>query len=136
MKASCVLMSVGNQAMLRSLKTLLEPHIEVSSMTDNVLSLIDAVEVLEPDLVILHTLTPDREHMNLTRHLKGRFPKLKLIVVSDNDNPVSVRDVLNQGANGFVSQHNANKELVPAIGEVLKGGTYLSSIEDQGCEEI
>ena len=66
MKASCVLMAVGNQKMLRSLKTLLEPHVEVSAMTDNVLSLIDAVEALEPDLAIVHTPIPDREYMKMT----------------------------------------------------------------------
>ncbi len=69
MKASCVLMTVGNQMMLRSLKTLLEPHIEVSAMTDNVLSLIDAVETLEPDLAIIHTAIQDHEHMTMRRHL-------------------------------------------------------------------
>ena len=136
MEASCVLMAVGNQTMLRSLKTLLEPHVEVSAMTDNVLSLIDAVEVLEPDLAIIHTSIPDREHMNMTRHLNSRFPELKMIVVSDHTDSVVVCDVLNEGVQGYVFQHNAKTELLPAVEEVLRGGTYVSSIEGQKGEPL
>ncbi len=136
MKATCVLMAVGNQTMLRSLKTLLEPHVEVSAMTDNVLSLIDAVEALEPDLAILHMTILDLEHTNLTRHLKSRFPELKMIVVSDHNNSVIVCDVLNQGVQGYVFQHNTKTELLPAVEEVLRGGTYVSAIEGQEGEQL
>ena len=136
MKSSCVLMAIGNQAMLRSLKALLEPHVEVSAMTDNVLSLIDAVDVLEPDLAIVHTPIPDREHLNMTRHLKNRFPELKVIVVSDHNDSVIVCDVLNQGASGYVFQHKAKTELLPAVEEVRRGGTYVSATEGQEGEHL
>ncbi len=136
MKVSCVLMAVGNQTMLRSLKTLLEPHVEVSAMTDNVLSLIDAVEALEPDLAIVHMTILDLTHTNLTRHLKSRFPELKMIVVSDHNNSVIVCDVLNQGVQGYVFQHNTKTELLPAVEEVLRGGTYVSAIEGQEGEHL
>ena len=135
MKPSCVLMTVGNQMMLRSLKTILEPQVEVSAMTDNILSLIDAVEVLAPDIIIVHTAIPDHEHMNMTRHLKGRYSEMKLIVVSDITDSTIVRDVLNQGANGFVFQHKAQVELMPAVRAVLKGHPYVSSVEDKEGED-
>ena len=136
MKATCVLMAVGNQTMLRSLKTLLEPHVEVSAMTDNVLSLVDAVEALEPELAIVQMTIPDREHMNMMRHLTSRFLELKMIVVSDCNDSVVVCDVLNKGVQGYVLQHNAKTELVPAAKEVLRGGTYMSSIENQEGEHL
>ena len=136
MKASCVLIAVGNPTMLRSLKTLVEPHVEVSAMTDNVLSLSDLVEVLAPDLAIVHMTIPDREHMNMMRHLKSRFPELKMIVVSDHTDSVVVCDVLNEGVQGYVFQHNAKTELLPALEEVLRGGTYVSSIEGQEGEHL
>ena len=136
MKASCVLMAVGKQTMLRSLKTLLEPHVEVSAMTDNVLSLIDAVAALEPDLAIVHTTISDRNQMNMMRHLKSRFPELKTIVVSDHTDSVVVCDVLNEGVQGYVFQHNAKTELLPAVEEVLRGGTYVSAFERQEGEHL
>ncbi len=136
MKATCVLMAVGNQTMLRSLKTLLEPHVEVSAMTDNVLSLIDAVEALEPDLAIVHMTNPDHDHMNMMRHLRGRFPELKMIVVGDHNDSAIVCDVLNQGVQGYVFQHNTKTELLPAVEEVLRGGTSVSAIEGQEGEHL
>ncbi len=136
MKATCVLMAVRKQRMLRSLKTLLEPHVEVSAMTDNVLSLIDAVEVLEPDLAIVHMTIPDRSHMNMMRHLRGRFPELKMIVVGGHTDSIVVCDVLNEEVQGYVFQHNTKTELLPAVEEVLRGGTYVSSIEGQEGEHL
>ncbi len=136
MRPSCVLLAIGKQRMLRSLKTLLEPHVEVSAMTDNVLSLIDAVEVLEPDLAIVHTPIPDREHMNMIRHLMSRVLELKMIMVSGYTDSVVVRDVLNEGVQGYVFQHNAKIELLPAVEEVLRGGTYVSAIEGQEGEPL
>ncbi len=129
-------MTAGNQMMLRSLKALLEPHVEISAMTDNVLSLIDAVEALEPDLAIVHTLAPDREHMNMTRHLLSRFPELKMIVVSAYGDSVVIYALLNQGVQGFVFQENAKTELLPAVEKVLRGGTWVSSIEGQEGEHL
>ena len=131
MKASCVLMAVGNPTMLRSLKTLVEPHVEVSAMTDNVLSLIDAVEALEPDLAIVHMRILDGMQMNMTRHLKNRFPELKMIVVSSHNDWVVVCNVIDQGVHGFVFQPDTKTELLPAVDEVLRGGTYVSAIEGQ-----
>ncbi len=136
MKATCVLMAIGNQTMLRSLKTLLEPHVEVSAMTDNVLSLVDAVQALEPDLAIIHLTIPDDDHTNPMRHLKSRFPVLKMIVVGSHSDSVVVCDVLNEGVEGYVFQHNAKTELLPAVEEVLRGGTYVSSIEGQEGEPL
>jgi len=127
-------MTVGNQMMLRSLKNILEPHIEVAAMTDNILSLVDAVEALVPDLVIVHTAIPDHGHMNMTKHLKGRCSEVKIIVVSDITDSAIICDVLNKGASGFVFQHKAQAELVSAVREVLKGNTYVSSVDDREGE--
>ena len=129
MEASCVLMA-GNQTMLRSLKNLLEPHVEVSAMTDNVLSLVDAIEALEPDLAIVQVTIPNREQINMTRVLKSRFPELKMIVVSDHDDSVVVCDVLNEGVQGYVFQHDAKRELLPAVEEVLRGGIYVRTLPE------
>ncbi len=121
--------------MLRSLKTLLDPHLEVCAMTDNVLSLIDSIVALEPELAIVHTTKPDREHISMTRHIQSRFPKLKMIVVSDCTDSVIVCDVLDQGVHGFVFQQKAKAELILAVRKVLQGGTYVSSIDSQEGED-
>ena len=136
MKPSCVLMAIGKQGLLRSLKTLLEPHVEVSAMTDNILSMLDAIEVLEPDLAVIQMTIPDREHMNLMRHLRSRFPELKLIVVGNHSDSVVLSEVLNEGVQGYVFQHKAEPELLSAIDEVLRGGTYVSATEGQEGEHL
>ena len=105
-------------------------------MHHNVWYIIGAFEELEPELAIVHTTFSDRNQMNMMRHLKSRFPELKMIVVSDYTDSVVVCDVLNEGVQGYVFQHNAKTELVPAVEEVLRGGTYMSAIEGQEGEPL
>ena len=52
MRQSCVVLAEGQQSLLRSIKNLLEPRIEVAAMTDNVISLIDSIRSLDPDIAI------------------------------------------------------------------------------------
>ncbi len=59
-----------------------------------------------------------------------------MIVVSDCNDSVVVCDVLNEGVQGYVFQHNAKTELVPAVEEVVRGGTYVSSMEGQEGEHL
>ncbi len=59
-----------------------------------------------------------------------------MIVVSAYDDSVVICALLNQGVRGFVFQDVAKTELLPAVEEVLRGGTYVSSIEGQEGEHV
>ena len=59
-----------------------------------------------------------------------------MIVVSDHTDSVVVCDVLNEGVQGYVFQHNAKIELLPAVEEVLRGGTYVSATEGREGEHL
>ena len=47
MKPTCILATDSHQSLLRSLKRVLEPEYEVTAMTDNVVSMIDAIRLKE-----------------------------------------------------------------------------------------
>ncbi len=121
MKKACVALAHAQQTMLRSLKALLEPEFEVVAMADNALSLADAVESLQPDLVVVDVSVRSRGEVNFARHLTDRFPSLRLIVLGDEDDEVVAREVLGWGAAGYVPRQAAATDLVPAARAALQG---------------
>jgi DNA-binding NarL/FixJ family response regulator len=57
--------------------------------------------------------------------LLGRHPDLRLIVLSVHDEPTVVGQMLSAGVAGFVLKRSTAADLIPAVKEVLRGGTYV-----------
>lgn len=123
MRKSCIITAEGQHKLLRSLKNLIEPRVEVSSTTDNVLSLLDAVESLTPDLVIVVITYSSLDKQNFVRHLCQRFPTLVIIIVSNVEDSIVIDNAVNQNIKGYVLLQDVKDELLPAIDTVLKGKT-------------
>ena len=133
MKISCIIMAEGQQTLLRSMKNLLEPQIEVAAMTDNVLSLIDSLRSLDPDVAIIHAV--NLHHGTMIQHVGQSFPDLKIIIVSDVDDPAIIRKMMTQNVKGWVHLQDASTQLIPAVDAVFKGDTYPPTPEYAGEDE-
>jgi DNA-binding NarL/FixJ family response regulator len=64
--------------------------------------------------------------VNLACRLKRHDPELRLIILSMHDDPIVAADVRSAGAAGFVLKRLIGFDLLPAVREVLAGGTYVS----------
>jgi DNA-binding NarL/FixJ family response regulator len=95
--------------MLLSLKRLLEPEFEVAAMADNVLSLLDALKEIAPDLLVLDT--GSAEFGDLPRRLRARHPHLCILLVGDCD---SCPEAETPARTAYVSKHAAEQQLIPA----------------------
>ncbi len=132
MRKSCVLMAEGQQSLLRSMKTLLEPKIDVAAMTDNVLSMIDSIRSLDPDVAIIHAGSQRQNQGTLIKHVGQRFPDLKIIIVGDVDDPAIIKSLLTQNVKGYVHLQDASTQLIRAVDAVFQGDTFLPTPEDSG----
>jgi DNA-binding NarL/FixJ family response regulator len=117
------------------MKNLLEPKIEVAAMTDNLLSLIDSIQSLDPSVAIVHVANLHQPHSNIIKHLGQRFPDLRIILVGDVDDPAMIQDLLTQNVKAYVHIQNADTQLIRAVDEVLHGDTFLPAPEDSGENE-
>jgi len=105
---------------------LLETLFESVFMVADERSLTEAVATFEPDLVVVDLSLPVAEGANVARQLHVRYPALRVIVMSVYHDPALTRQLLDYGAAGVVLKRNAATDLVPAIQEVLRGGSYAS----------
>ena len=132
MKLGRLLVADCHPEMLEGIRSLLGPLFEAVVMVADEASLHKAVEKFEPHLAVLDLSLPASGGENIARQLRKRYPGLKFIVLSVHDELTVVEEVLGAGASGFVLKRAAATDLLPAVSEVLSGGTYVSPAVGQG----
>src|ERR1700712_5100756 len=78
-----------------------------------------------PDVCILDINLPTVSGFELARRILARDPSARIIMFSMNDDPIFAARAIEIGAKGYVSKAGDPQDLVEAIHEVSKGGTYL-----------
>jgi DNA-binding NarL/FixJ family response regulator len=126
MKYGRVLLADSHLSMLQGVHSLLGAVFETVLMVADERSLIEAIATFKPELVVVDLSLPDGGEANVVRRLMGRHPDLRLVVLSVHDGPTVVTLIRNMGAAGFVLKRATGTDLLPAIQEVLRGGTYVS----------
>jgi DNA-binding NarL/FixJ family response regulator len=121
--------------MLGGVHSLLADLFETVLMVADERSLLEAVSTLPPDLVVVDLSLPGEGEANIARRLLEQHPGLRLIVLSVHDEPTVAAQVREGGAAGFVLKRAAATDLVPAVQEVLRGGTYVSAAVQRIGEE-
>src|SRR6185312_9775417 len=111
--------------MLGGVHSLLDALFDTVLMVAEERSLMEAIATFKPDLVVVDLSLPREGEANIARCLMQRHPELRLIVLSVHDEPTVVSQIRNAGAAGFVLKRSAATDLIPAVQEVLRGGTYI-----------
>ena len=132
MKKPRVLLADTHRVMLEGLRYLLVPMFEIVGIVDNPDSLLESADKLKPDAVVMDLSIT----IEAVRQLKKRNPQQAIIVLSAYDEPAVMRQVLDAGSLGFVLLQSAAWDLIPAIGAVLQGQTYVSpGVHSKGEEQ-
>lgn len=87
---------------------------------------IEAVETLNPDLVLADINLPGRNGLELIRDLRAMRPSLPVLVLSMHDASLFAERVLRAGGRGYISKQRSGSQLIKAIRHVLSGQIYLS----------
>jgi DNA-binding NarL/FixJ family response regulator len=80
---------------------------------------------LQPELVLLDLLLPGTSGQDAIPQLAKVSPRSRVLVVSSQAAPSSVRQALSAGAAGYVPKRASDQELVAAIRQVAAGGGYV-----------
>jgi len=77
------------------------------------------------ELIVLDLNLPGATGLSCLRHLREVAPLTPILVVSGNDDPATMRDVVLAGATGYVPKSAPRQVLIDAIRLIMGGGTYL-----------
>jgi DNA-binding NarL/FixJ family response regulator len=103
-----------------------EADLVVCGEAENAGAAIEAVEKLNPDLVLADITLPGRNGLELIRDLRALRPGLPVLVLSMHDASLFAERVLRAGGRGYVSKQQSGQRLIEAIRHVLNGQIYLS----------
>jgi DNA-binding NarL/FixJ family response regulator len=126
MKKLRVLLADDHQLVAEGLRSLLEPHFEVVGIAPDGRELLSAAKALEPDVVVLDISMPSLNGIEAVRQMRAAGCAAKVVFLTMHREVTYAVRALDAGASGFVLKHSAASELITAIREVLKGGTYIA----------
>jgi DNA-binding NarL/FixJ family response regulator len=126
MKKPRILLADDHVLLAEALKSMLGTVYDVVGTVSDGRSLLDAAETLEPDLIVVDIGMPQLNGLDATRKIKRLLPKVKVIILTMNEESGLVVEAFRAGATGYLLKHSAPNELLEAIEEVLKGASYLS----------
>ena len=102
-----------------------EPGIAVVGEADSAERAVLMARKLQPDLILLDLLLPRKSGADVIPELADVAPDAKVLVVSSQAAPSSVRRVLSAGAAGYLPKRSSDRELLAAIRLVADGSGYV-----------
>jgi len=119
-----VVLADPHQIVTDGLRQLLAPLWEVVEVVRDGLALLEAVQRLQPDLIVTELGLPGNHGLEVIRHLTHRVPPVKVLVLTTQQDQAAMARALAAGAAGYVVKAASAAELRFAMQEVWQGRLY------------
>jgi DNA-binding NarL/FixJ family response regulator len=126
MSKARILLADDHRIVIEGLKKLLEPEYDVVGAVEDGRALIAAVDKLQPDVVVADISMPNLNGIEAVRQIKEKNPQIRVVILTMHHDVQYAARAFEAGASGFVLKVSAPSELITAMGEVLKGKTYVT----------
>ena len=103
-----------------------QEDIEMVGTAGNGLEALEAVETLQPDVVLLDIRMPEMDGVECTRRIKQAYDWIKVIVLTTFDDDEYVFDALRYGASGYLLKGISVDGLANAVREAARGGSIIA----------
>lgn len=121
-----ILIADDHVLVAEAFKTFLAKDFDVIATVHDGRSLIASAMVLRPDVIVADVAMPLLNGLDAADRIKRSLPDVKLVFVSLHREPSLIAEAFRHGASAYLLKTSAATELVTAIGQALKGKSYLS----------
>lgn len=128
MKKPRILIADDHRLLLAAFEKLLEPSCEILGTFEDGQTLLDAAGEFQPDIILLDISMPGLDGLETGRRLLKMMPRVKLIYLTVNEDPVAAAEAFRLGASGYVLKKSAASELFQAVSEVHRGHSYITPL--------
>lgn len=117
---------------IRHIVRLLDEDIDILEAT----SASEALDYLDSDaaldLVLLDLHMPGLDGLSIMRHSRVRNTCLPIVIISGEDDPYTIRSVIDAGVMGFIPKSYSGKKLLGALRMIMQGQIFIpDEIRDQ-----
>ena len=103
------------------------PNLELVSQYDRCAPAIKALPGEAPDVVLVDINLPEISGVEAVRRLKPEMPKTQFLMLTVYEDADHIFAALAAGATGYLLKGTRRGELLEAIGQILTGGSPMSS---------
>jgi DNA-binding NarL/FixJ family response regulator len=103
-----------------------QPDLSCVAEAGSAEALLRMLEADKPDFLVMGLRFSYVSGLDLIKIVRGMFPALPILVLSELDETVYAERVLRAGANGFIRKNEPLSELLNAVHCILDGELYLS----------
>ena len=89
--------------------------------------LLEQLESIKADVILMDINMPGMNGIEATKLVKKKYPNIKVLSFSQYDEKRFVKQLLKNGASGYLLKNSAAGELIQAVKMVHSGGMYLSA---------
>ena len=90
--------------------------------------LLELLEEVNPDLIILDISMPKLGGLEAAQRLKRSHPQVKILFLSMHRKQAYIQQARSLGAAGYLLKEEMDQSLLPAIGQIRAGNTYISPL--------
>src|SRR5205809_6315733 len=103
-----------------------EPDMEVAGEAGNASEAVELARQMRPDLVLMDIGMLGMSSFEATRQIRKERPETKVVFLSMYDDEDYLAECMETGANGYILKESPAEQMLTAIREVHRGGSYLS----------
>ncbi|PXY38811.1 DNA-binding response regulator [Flavobacterium cheongpyeongense] len=111
---------------IEGIKTMLysNKEIQLQQSFENIKDTIESINS-SINVLLLDINLPDGNGINACKDLLKKHPDLKIIALTNFEDSIFIKQILKNGAMGYLLKNTSKKELIEAIKEVANGNRYL-----------
>jgi DNA-binding NarL/FixJ family response regulator len=123
-----VLLTDDHTLFRQGIRTLLaaEPDIEVSGEAANASDAVTMARQVRPDVVLMDIGMQGMSSFEATRLIRKERPETRVVFLSMYDDEDYLAECVDMGASGYILKESPADQLMTAIREVHRGGSFLS----------
>ncbi|MEJ5993605.1 response regulator transcription factor [Pedobacter sp. Du54] len=112
-----------HQLVVDGLRSLLdnEEHYTIVGCSNRPKEVLDKLANLEVDVLLTDINMPEMTGVELTRNVKKKFPKIKVLALSMFGERQVIREMIDAGISGYILKNTGKQELLEALAK-LSGG--------------
>ena len=103
-----------------------EKGIEWMGHATNAASCLGFLKNQQPDIILMDINLPDRSGIDLCKEVRQIYPSVFVLGLSTFNQQAFIRNMIDNGASGYVLKNADKEELLEAIAAVQQGKTFLS----------
>jgi DNA-binding NarL/FixJ family response regulator len=128
MKKIKIVLADDHKILLDGLKALLEEEaaFDIVGTAQNGKEALAILDKHPIDVLVLDLSMPELDGMETTIQAKKKFPELKILILTTNDEGSIITEILRQGATGYLLKNSSREQLVNGIRLAFEGKTVLN----------